>query len=68
MQFLNGFKTILGIAIALLACLVSHGFSLSALLDCIKQVGSGQTMVGVGLGIASLGIAHKIEKKVQAKV
>ncbi len=62
MQFLNGWKTVLGLAIALAACLVSHGVSLDAIVQCAKDVLTARTVEGVGLGVAALGIAHKIEK------
>jgi len=61
MGFLTGYKTILGALAAMLTGLALVARSLSANDVDVDAVLRGISMVGVGL--AALGIGHKIERK-----
>lgn len=59
MKFLNGGKTILGLVLLALVCVVNGG----NLMECVQSVlttPAGQA--GMAGGLTAVGLAHKVEK------
>lgn len=59
MNFLNGWKTILGLVLLVVVC-VLHGGSILTCVQGVLTTTEGQA--GIAAGITAIGLAHKVEK------
>ena len=59
MKFLNGWKTILGLVLLVVVC-VLHGGNVLTCAQSVLSTPEGQA--GVAAGITAIGLAHKVEK------
>lgn len=59
MNFLNGWKTILGVVLLAVVCIVNGGNILACVRDVLATP-AGQA--GMAAGLTAVGLTHKVEK------
>jgi hypothetical protein len=61
MKWLNGWKTILGVVLLVVLCVLNGG----NVADCIRDaLATPQGQAGIAVGLTAVGLLHKVEKVV----
>ena len=59
MNLLNGWKTILGLVLLVVVCVLNGG----NVIDCARDaLATPQGQAGIAMGLTAIGLAHKVEK------
>ena len=64
MKWLNGWKTILGVVLLAVVCILNGG----NIGECVTStLSSPQGQEGIALGLTAVGLLHKVEKIVEKR-